>query len=449
MGDGGFLPTFSRKLFGRASSGASAGNHRSDRALGEEIQRLERAVAELSLLNELAVAMGASADPDEIVEKLVDRLMRAVGAEQAVVTLVDGAASDPMKTSVRVMSSSAERPHYHLNEHLLGWMYVHNKPLLVNDPRTDEQFKGFQWDESIRSIMCVPLMLQSELIGILTICNKKSAQGFTEDDERLLPIIAAQSAQVINNARLSKERAGMQEQVRLAYEIQSNLLPKSAPDIAGYDIAGKSIPAQTVGGDYFDFMPAAGGGWALCLGDVSGKGLPASLLMANLQATLRGQTLVEAQVRERIERSNHLMCQSTDDERFVTLFYGVLNEDEHRINFCNAGHEMPILVSAAGELRRLPTSGIALGVSESLPHTEETVPIQPGDALVVFSDGITDATNEKDEPFGAEALIALVRDNRKEPAAIVVERIVEGVNRHAGEAPQMDDLTVVVVKRSA
>ncbi|MEE9271050.1 MAG: GAF domain-containing SpoIIE family protein phosphatase [Candidatus Krumholzibacteria bacterium] len=439
-----FLPALSKKLFGRASvkSGPSA------ESLSDEIKRLERAVKDLSILNELAIEMGASVDPDEIVKKLVDGLMRAVEAEQAVVTLVDRNAHDPMKTSVRVMSSSAERPHYHLNEHLLGWMYIHKKTLLVNDPGADEQFKSFQWDEALRSIMCVPLMLRSELIGILTICNKKNPRGFTEDDERLLPFIAAQSAQVINNARLSKERAGMQEQVRLAYEIQSNLLPKSAPEIEGYDVAGTSIPAQMVGGDYFDFMPAAGGGWAICLGDVSGKGLPASLLMANLQATLRGQTLVEARVLERVERSNLLLCEVTDDERFVTLFYGVLDEREHRLTFCNAGHEMPIVVSKDGSLDRLPPGGMALGVSEQLPHEEDSVSIEPGGVVVIFSDGITDATNKKEEPFGAEALISLVKEHRKEPAAILVDRVIEAVNAHAGGAPQMDDLTIVVVKRT-
>ena len=441
-----FLPAFSKKLFGRASS-RPAGTQ-SGEPLGDEVQRLRRAVEELRILKELALAMGASTDPEEIVEKLVDTLMRTVKAEQAVVTLVDGGANDPMKTSVRVMSSSAERPRYHLNEHLLGWMYVHKKTLLLNNPSADEQFKGFKWDDTIRSIMCVPLMLQSELIGILTVFNKKDPRGFTEEDERLLPIIGAQSAGVIDNARLARERAGMQEQVRLAYEIQSNLLPKLPPVVEGYDIAGKSIPAQTVGGDYFDYMEAAGGGWAICLGDVSGKGLPASLLMANLQATLRAQTMVDARARELVERSNLLLCQSTDDERFVTLFFALLNEKEHEIVFCNAGHEMPIVISDSGELSRLPSTGVALGVSKDLPYEEERIAIAPGETLVVFSDGITDATDEKDRAFGVDRLIALIQKYRQEPSAILVEHIIEGVNKHAGEAPQMDDLTLVVVKRT-
>ena len=435
-----------KKFFNRLSQSV-LGKTAERPSLEEENKRLRRIVEELSILNDLAVAIGTAADPQEMVHKLVDRLMRAVAAEQATVTLFDRALENTALTQVRVIASSTELPQYHMNNAFIGWMELYKKPLVINNPKGDDRFKGVDWDATVRSVMCVPLMVKSQMVGALTVYNKKGGGVFTEDDQRLLPIIAMQSAQIMDNARLIKENAGMQEQVRLAYEIQRRLLPHAPPEIAGYDIAGTSIPAQTVGGDYYDFIQTAGGDWAICLGDVSGKGLPASLLMANLQATLRGQTLVDAEVRERIERSNKLMHRSTDIEKFATLFYGLLNVRDHEISFVNAGHEAPLVFTSDGKIIRLETGGLALGVIDNFPYKQDTLSFARGDLMVVYSDGVTDATNETDEPFGLERLTSVVREGQSDPAAVVVESVVKSVEKHKGEAAQLDDITVVVVKR--
>jgi len=377
--------------------------------------------------------------------------MGAVQAEQTVVTLVDRNASQPMKTLVRAMTSSAEHPHYHLNENLLGWMHLYKKPLLTNEPGSDERFRGLKWDLTINSILCVPLMVKSELIGVITSYNKKDTKGFTQEDQRLLAIIAGQSAQIIENARLYEEEkalARIQEQVKLAAQIQNDLLPRVPPQMECYDIAARSIAAQMVGGDYYDFIPVSDNKWAICLGDVSGKGLPASLLMANLQATLRGQSLLNEQVRTSIERANRLIHRSTDPEKFATLFYGVLDCNVHSLAFCNAGHENPMMFSNGTEIRRLETGGMALGVLEEFPYEEETITLNSGDTLVVFSDGIPDATNEFDHPFGEDRLRSLVAEHRDESAAGLIDVIIQAVNEHEHETPQLDDLTLVIVKRT-
>jgi sigma-B regulation protein RsbU (phosphoserine phosphatase) len=290
--------------------------------------------------------------------------------------------------------------------------------------------------------------VKSELIGVITVYNKKGGGGFTEEDQRLLPIIAMQSAQIMDNGRLIKENAGMQEQLKLAYDIWIKLLPAAPPEIPGYDVSGKSVPALALGGDYFDFIEAASGDWAICLGDVSGKGLPASLLVANLQATLRGQTLVESQVNEKIERSNKLMHRSTDVEKFATLFYGILKVGAHEMTFVNAGHEPPFVFAASGERKRLESGGLALSVIDDFPYTQETLSFAPGDVLVVYSDGVTDAINTSDEPFEADRLAAVVEQHLREPASIIVDQIVQAVAAYSKGAPQIDDITVVVVKRT-
>ena len=175
------------------------------KALQEENQRLQRAVGELALLNDLAREIGASLNSEEIMQTIIRRSLRAVDAEQGVITLIDQHASTPMKTLVRTRVSSGGQQAFHLEQSLQGWMLLHKKPLLINDPASDERFHGVAWEQSIRSLLCAPLLIKSELKGILTLYNKKGGQEFTAEDQRLLGIIAAQSAQVMENARLYKQ----------------------------------------------------------------------------------------------------------------------------------------------------------------------------------------------------------------------------------------------------
>jgi sigma-B regulation protein RsbU (phosphoserine phosphatase) len=295
------------------------------------------------------------------------------------------------------------------------------------------------------------MIAKSALRGVLTVYNKKGQAQFTEEDQRLLAIIAAQSAQVVETARLYEmERSliHMKEEVRLAARIQTDLLPRTSPAPAGYDIAGKSVPAQMVGGDYFDFMQMPGGRYGVTLGDVSGKGLPAALLMANLQATLRGQTLFGGSVHECIQRSNKLLAESTSPEKFVTLFYSVLDPGAKTLTYCNAGHDAPMLLRAGGASERLATGGVVLSILDDFPYQEETVPFGPGDLMVVYSDGISEAMNPAEEQFGEARIADVVGRERNRSATEIIESIVAAVRAHAGSAPQMDDMTLVVIKGS-
>lgn len=416
----------------------------------EENKRLKRAVDELSVINDLARAIGASLNSEGIMKTIIHRSLRAVHAEQGVITLVDRQSGDSMKTLVRSMVSSSDHQEFHFHQSLLGWMHLNKKPLTIVDPQADQRFQGAKFDKSIRSLLSVPMMIKSELKGVLTVYNRKDGKTFTDEDQRLLAIIAAQSAQVVENARLYEEEQAlrlMQEDIRLAARIQLDLLPKTSPQIPGYDIAGESAAAQVVGGDYFDFIPFKDHHLAFCVGDVSGKGLPASLLMANLQATLRGQTLLSPSAKECIERSNKLLYHSTSAEKFVTMFYGILDTNGHQLDFSNAGHNPPILLSDQGEVKLLTTGGTVLGIMEGLPYESEIIPVRRGDILVVYSDGITEALNGHDEQFGEDALVDAIRKQRSSSAREIVQGIIAAVKAHAGTTPQTDDMTLVVMKR--
>ncbi len=418
--------------------------------LEEENRRLKRAIDELSILNDLGRAISASLDSQEIMQTIIRRSLRAVTAEQGVITLVDERASQPMRTLVRTMVSSSDHEQFQVNQALLGWMHLNKKPLLLNKPRSDDRFQGVKWDESVQTLLCVPLIVRSELKGVLTVLNKRSGEGFSDEDQRLLAIIATQSSQVIENARLYEEEkafAKMQEEVRLASKIQSELLPKSIPTLHGYDIAGKSIPAQVVGGDYFDFITIEEDRLAICLGDVTGKGLPASLLMANLQATLRGQSFLSSSPKECLVRSNKLLFHSTSPEKFATLFYAHLDAKNHVLTYSNAGHDFPFHYSVSETPDRLKLGGIMLGAFEDFVFDEGSISFKSGDLLVISSDGISEAMNSNLEQFGEERLQTIIRQHRHASPADIIDKIVSAVRTHAGNQPQSDDMTLIVIRR--
>ncbi len=420
--------------------------------LSRENLRLQRAVEELGILNEIATAINSTLALERILDLITQRCVHHLHAEQGAVLLLEEHKTErPFQTLCRVGDTSHQRLPFRLDDQLAGWMLKYRSPLLINDLGTDQRFATGVGDLfPVHSLLCAPMVSKGRMTGLLAVFNKKAEAGFSSDDQRLLAIIASESAQVIENARLAEKEKTLlhvQEELRLAQEMQNNLLPKEPPRLAGYDIAGKSIPAKEVGGDYFDFLAFEENRLAFCLGDVSGKGLPAALLMANLQAAVRSQTLAGTSLTSCLERANALLFRNTSPEKFATLFFGCLDAAGHVLHYCNAGHNHPFLIGNKIEPLRLSAGGLALGCFESFPFEESQVPLNPGDRLVVFSDGISEAVNHADEEFGEARVYELAAANRDISAAELIEKILQEVSRHAAGQPQMDDMTMVVVKR--
>ena len=418
--------------------------------LQKEIEKLQRAVKELSILNDLARTIGASADLQKIMQKIISHSLRAVQAEQCTITLVPEKSNDSMKTLVRTMVSKVEQDPFHLNHMLLGWMLQNKKALSIANPAQDTRFSGIKWEREIQSILCVPLLVKSKLIGILTALNKIQAKKFTPEDLRLLGIIAAQSAQIIENARLYEEEKAllrMKEEMNLARQIQTDLLPGQIPEVPGYDLAGISVPAESVGGDYFDFIPVDDHRLAVCLADVSGKGLPAALLMSNLQAIIRSQTMMPGSVAECLERSNKLLFRNTAAHKFATLFFGILDFRTNRFCYANAGHDRPFLISATGAVQELPNAGLPLGFMEEVTYVENCFEFKAEDVLTIYTDGISEAMNKKEEEFGVPRIIQLLNEQRGKSAKEIIKRLIQEVNNHAAGFPQSDDMTLIIVKK--
>ena len=419
--------------------------------LETENQRLKRAVEELSVLNEVALAVTSASAVDEVINSIVQKCVKHLHVEQGAVLLLDRQQEQaPLKTMVRKVRSDYSGIPYRLGDQITGWMIKNQEPLMIADLAGDSRFRLPPEAATVRNLLCVPLRLKGGMMGVLTVFNKLGAEGFSESDQRLLTIIAAQSAQVIETARLYEEEqalARIEQELNTARDIQRRLLPKIPPEIAGYDIAGRSEAARMVGGDYFDFLSGSDSLLGVCLADVSGKGISAALVMAAVQATVRSQSLTGLPIADQTANANRLLYDSTESDKFVTMFYSQLDPDAGALRYTNAGHNPPAIFSAGPTPALLEAGGPVLGVLPKMPFSEGTAELNAGDMLVVYSDGISEAMNLADEEYGEERLYDLINANREASAAELVDLVFNAVKEFCGEAPQTDDMSLVVVRR--
>ena len=242
-------------------------------------------------------------------------------------------------------------------------------------------------------------------------------------------------------------------ELETAREIQERLLPAEEPHLTGFEVTGASIPSREIGGDYFDFLVQGADSIGVAIGDVSGKGMPAALLMSNLQASLHGQIIHPSSVSEVVERVNDLLVKSTDSHMFATFFYGLLDTRTAQFTCTNAGHNPPLLLRNDGQIELLTTGGLLLGMLREQPYRQATVELAPGEVVVLYTDGITEAVgpsadeNDPDAMFGEEALEQVIRASSHLPAIGIKEAILDAVANHTSGVVQSDDITLVVIRR--
>jgi sigma-B regulation protein RsbU (phosphoserine phosphatase) len=243
------------------------------------------------------------------------------------------------------------------------------------------------------------------------------------------------------------ERERLEEELRLARDIQTRLLPTGAPSVVGFDLAGVSLPARHVGGDYFDYILLDDGRIGLIVADVSGKGVPAALLMSGVRASLRSADMGRLGPSGALEHLNRFVSASVDPGKFVTAFLGILDPARGTVRYSNAGHEPPLLLRADGSSEEFSAGGLILGILREATYEEGEAEMDPGSSLVIFTDGVTEAQNPAGEFFGGGRLMQALGPLRSERAASVVEGIVGSVREFAAGAAQYDDITLIVARR--
>lgn len=418
--------------------------------LGSWIESTNR----LHLLADLTARINSTRKTGPLLGAIMEAAREVMEAEASSLMLLDRETGE-LVISVPTGPAEAEISGIRIpaGKGIAGWVASTGRPAVVADASSDPRFygdvsgSGFQ----TRDVICVPLKdSKEEVIGALQVINKMGVSHFSESDVPLFTILAHQAAIAIERDRLNREslqRRLMEQELFLASEIQKGFWPKNAPAADGVELAGTSVPAAHVGGDYYDFIEMGPGRIGLVVADVSGKGVAASLLMASLRAALRAQIENKHSVDEAVALVNATLVGDTPSSKFVTLFFGVLDSNKRELTYVNAGHNPPILFdSNSSRTKLLETGGPIIGFRSEISFEAGCEPLLPGQLLVVFSDGVTEAQNEVEEFFGDERLAEAIRENCRQSAGAVVENIQTAVKAFTGTAPQSDDMTLVVAR---
>ncbi|MBW8011388.1 MAG: SpoIIE family protein phosphatase [Chloroflexi bacterium] len=299
----------------------------------------------------------------------------------------------------------------------------------------------------------IPLQYQDDLIGLLALGPRLSGMPYSSDDLDFLDTVASQSSLSFENARLQQiniSRLRLEDELEVSRKIQMSMLPKSVPAIPGWEFAAYYQPARDVGGDFYDFFKLSGNtdDWGLVIGDVVDKGIPAALYMASCRTMIRTAVISGGSPSEALMQANEYIINDIQSNLFLTVFYAILKPKEGRLTFSNAGHSRPLWIhSESSEVDEITTPGIILGYFENIELEQQEIYVAPGDFLVFFTDGLTDASNEKKQSFDDHRLRSTVVADLEVSAKDMLDSVVEAVQNHIGEVAQTDDLTIFVVKR--
>ncbi len=395
-------------------------------------------------------------DAERILSELGDEV-RTIMEERTVVETVARRISESLHTprvAVLLSSDAAFTSAPGVAEHLLRT----RRPALVyfDDDHSWVHTlaeRDRRWLSELGVQLLVPLWVKDRLLGFISLGEKLSEEPYSRTDLRLLESVAAQTALAIDNSQLTAavaadaaRREGANRELEIAREVQERLFPQKLPRIAGLEYAGVCRPARGVGGDYYDFLALPDGNLGIAIGDVSGKGVPAALLMATLQASLRGLAINGVtDLGALMSNLNRLIYDASPLNHFATFFYGQYESGTRRLTYVNAGHNPPMLLRGA-EIIRLEAGGTVIGSWPSVVYEQQTLELKPGDLLVIFTDGITEAMNAAEEEFGEQRLAGVLEGARELPVGDVIQRILDAADAFAAGQQQYDDLTLVVLR---
>ncbi|MGB6483846.1 MAG: SpoIIE family protein phosphatase [Candidatus Acidiferrales bacterium] len=418
----------------------------------------------LGVLLEVARTLGSGLSLEDVLSAVVDAAIRITRTERGVLLLADDAGD--LKPAV-ARDSKGELlaiDQLKISSGVLKRVATSRRELVVSDTG-DEIGVGQQASvaslslltivaipiEKLPVIASVDLTITSEeadLLGVLYLDSRLPSTAFTEIDREVLRTLAREAANVIENARLfaaSRAKVRLDHEIEIASQIQRELLPKTFPQMPYVAVTASTLACHSVGGDCFDVVALGGGRYGFFVGDVAGKGIAASLLATLLQGVFYTTAALDIPLAEATKRVNQFLCERSSDDRYATLFYGVL-DPAGTLEYINAGHVPPLVRRASNELIELPSSNFPVGMFKEAEFASERVSLSAGDYLVIYSDGVSEARNLRDEMFEQERLSSLMRDFSGSTVEQLAEAIRAGVRNFTGGAPQADDITMVVIQ---
>ncbi len=410
----------------------------------------QRAV-QLSAISEVSRQVATILDLDQLLNRVVQLIKDSFGYDHVFVYTVDHGAQEAVFRAGTSGTEAGWCYRVQFGQGLIGWVAAHGEPLLVNDVSTEPRYRpGPDTLPAVHSELVVPLKVEHRILGVLDV-ESTETDAFDKDDLFVLQTLADQIAIAVEDARLYQEaleRQRMEEELRVARGIQSSLLPERPPSIPGWDIATTWQPAREVAGDFFDFVQLQNGHWGCLIADVSDKGMPAALFMAMARSVVRTTILGPRPPADALERANELILRDTRADMFLTMFYLILDPATGQISYVNAGHNPPLIFrQQSGTVQPLHTGGVVLGAVPNIKLTECHDQMDPGDCVLLYTDGIVEAINARDEAFGEERLAEVLATHASLTAVELVDRIRAAVlDFTAGQAPA-DDMAVIVITR--
>jgi phosphoserine phosphatase RsbU/P len=411
------------------------------------LEEAKRGSREAKSLYEIGIALSKSLDLDELLEKILENLQRVITCDSAVIYLINpynGTIKQVVGRGIREVATDKLR--LKVGQGITGRVAQTGKGIIVSDVASNSDYIAFR--PETRSEMAVPIKSGNDIIGAFNV-ESDIAGAYNQHDLELLGAFASLAAISIERARLYTERMAarkISDELAIARRIQMTFLPAQDPQIDGFDISGLNIPSATVGGDYYDFIPIVDNQWGVAIGDVSGKGIPASLIMAAFRASLKAEIRNNFAIRAILFKVNNLLFESIERDNYVTAIYCVLDSKNRVLTFSNAGHNPPILRHANGQVEYLKEGGLALGMFANSNYEERPISLSKGDILLYYTDGVTEAKDDTEQEFDIDRLLACLEESKDKSAKEIIEYIVRSTKKFASQRFEMDDLTLIVIK---
>ena len=405
----------------------------------------------LALISKVGITLLSSANLSETLEQIASLVFEAVPADRCLIMMRDEGSEELRVAVARLRDRVGEVGEIRVSRNVLDEVVIRGKSVLTSDAQHDPRFaSGTVVLQGVRSVLAVPLGVADKVFGIIYADSPIAEGRFTEDHLKVLTTLASVAAIRVENAtlievRLDRER--LERELSLASEIQQRFQPTAPPIVPGYELQGISFPCYEIGGDYYDFIEREDGRLVIALGDVSGKGTAAALLMSSLHAAVHAQSASHDSLVATISAVNKYLAENIPANRFVTLFYAELDPASGALSFLNAGHNPPLIVHAAGTVEQLASGGLPLGIKPDAEYREGRTQLQHGDVLCIYSDGVTEATSPTGEEFGPTRLYEVVSRNIDASAAGIRDRIESALTKFAQGTSAADDITLVIVKR--
>jgi len=417
------------------------------------VARVAREGDLLALISKVGITLLSSSTLEQTLEQIVSLVFEAVPADRCLLMMRDEHSEELRVAVARLRDRVGEVGEIRVSRNVMDEVVIRGKSVLTSDAQHDPRFaSGTVVLQGIRSVLAVPLGVSEKVFGIIYADSPIAEGRFTEDHLKVLTTLASVAAIRVENARLVEARfqqERLERELQLAMEIQQRFQPTAPPVVPGYEFQGISFPCYEIGGDYYDFIQREDGRLVIALGDVSGKGTAAALLMSSLHAAIHAQTGSHDTLVETISAVNRYLADNIPPNRFVTLFYAELDPESGALSFLNAGHNPPLIVHAAGTVEQLASGGLPLGIKADADYREGRTHLQMGDVLVIYSDGVTEAASPNGEEFGPTRLYEVVSRNVDASAAGIRDRIESALTKFSQGTQAADDITLVIVKRQA